>query len=68
MDETTTVMTPLMTHTGHYHYLNNKVNLSPENESSLKQSVLFPFTDWKSENDLEYEQGKEGRGLNLFKC
>lgn len=27
MDETTTVMAPLMTHTGHYHYLNDKVNI-----------------------------------------
>ncbi|XP_069548947.1 angiotensinogen [Brachyistius frenatus] len=25
VDETTTVMVPLMTHTGHYHYLNDKV-------------------------------------------
>lgn len=28
VDETTTVMAPLMTHTGQYHYLNDKVNLS----------------------------------------
>lgn len=26
VDETTTVMAPLMTHTGRYHYLNDKVN------------------------------------------
>lgn len=26
VDETTTVMAPLMTHTGQYHYLNDKVN------------------------------------------
>ena len=28
MDETTTVMTPLMTHTGQYHYHNDKVKLN----------------------------------------
>lgn len=27
VDETTTVMAPLMTHTGQYHYLNDKVKL-----------------------------------------
>lgn len=29
VDETT-VMTPMMTHTGHYRYLNDKVNINPE--------------------------------------
>lgn len=28
VDESTTVMAPLMTHTGQYHYLNDKVNHS----------------------------------------
>ena len=34
VDETTTVMTPLMTHTGHYRYLNDKVNIRPEDLQS----------------------------------
>lgn len=31
VDETTTVMAPLMTHTGQYHYLNDKVILDQQN-------------------------------------